>query len=282
MLPTGCLHVVATPIGNLDDLSPRALKCLAEADLICAEDTRHTQQLLAAKGLKRPLLALHEHNEAAQVDSVLSRLRAGEQIALVSDAGTPLISDPGFRLVCAARAAGLKVSPLPGPCAAIAALSVAGLPSDRFAFEGFLPSKSGARRERLQALLGEPRTLLFYESSHRILDCLEDAAAVFGEARRAVIARELTKLFETVLDGSLPQLVEQLRADPNQQRGEFVLMIEGAPADADAALREGQRVFAVLREHLPASKAAKLAAELSGAPRKALYAAGQDSSGADR
>lgn len=278
MLSQGCLHVVATPIGHLDDLSPRALKCLAEADLICAEDTRHTQQLLAAKGLKRPLLALHEHNESAQVEAVLARLRAGEQIALVSDAGTPLISDPGFRLVCAARAAGLKVSPVPGPCAAIAALSVAGLPSDRFAFEGFLPAKSGARRERLQALLGEPRTLVFYESSHRILDCLQDAATVFGGLRRAVIARELTKLFETVLDGTLPQLVERLRADSNQQRGEFVLMIEGAPEDSDAVLREGRRLFAVLREHLSASKAAKLAAELSGAPRKALYATGQDSS----
>jgi 16S rRNA (cytidine1402-2'-O)-methyltransferase len=277
VLQPGCLHVVATPIGHLDDLSPRALKTLAEADLICAEDTRHTQQLLAAKGLKRPLLALHEHNESAQVEAVLARLRAGEHIALVSDAGTPLISDPGFRLVCAARVAGLKVSPVPGPCAAIAALSVAGLPSDRFAFEGFLPAKSRARRERLQALLGEPRTLVFYESSHRILECLEDAAAVFGEARRAVVARELTKLFETVLDGRLPQLVEMLRVDPNQQRGEFVLMIEGAPEDSDAALREGQRIFAVLREHLPASKAAKLAAELSGAPRKALYAVVSDS-----
>jgi 16S rRNA (cytidine1402-2'-O)-methyltransferase len=267
----GCLYVVATPIGNLDDLSPRAQKALAEADLICAEDTRHSQQLLAAKGLKRPLMALHEHNESEQIDTLLARLREGQQIALISDAGTPLISDPGFRLVRAARAAGLKVSPLPGPCAAIAALSVAGLASDRFAFEGFLPAKAGARRERLQGLLGEPRTLLFYESSHRILDTLDAAAEVFGADRHAVIARELTKLFETVLDGSLPQLAARLRADPNQQRGEFVLMIEGAPEDSDAALREGRRIFAALREHLPASKAAKVAAELSGAPRKALY-----------
>jgi 16S rRNA (cytidine1402-2'-O)-methyltransferase len=267
----GCLHVVATPIGNLDDLSPRALKVLAEADLICAEDTRHTKQLLAAKGLKRPLLALHDHNEEAQIDAVLARLREGQQIALVSDAGTPLISDPGFRLLRAVRGAGLKASPVPGPCAFVAALSVAGLASDRFCFEGFLPAKAGARRERLQKLAGEPRTLLFYESSHRILETLEAAAEAFGGARRAVIARELTKLFETVLDGALDELVARLRADPNQQRGEFVLLVEGAPEDSDAALREGQRLFAVLREHLPASRAAKLAAELSGAPRKALY-----------
>jgi 16S rRNA (cytidine1402-2'-O)-methyltransferase len=274
----GCLHVVATPIGNLDDLSPRALRCLAEADLICAEDTRHSQQLLAAKGLKRPLMALHDHNEESQIATVLERLQAGQQIALVSDAGTPLISDPGFRLVRAARAAGLKVSPLPGPSALIAALSVAGLAADRFAFEGFLPAKSSARRERLQGLLAESRTLVFYESSHRILECLQDAAAVFGAQRPAVIARELTKLFETVLDGDLGRLINALQADPNQQRGEFVLIIEGAPEDADAALREGQRIFAALREHLPASKAARIAAELSGAPRKALYSAVTDES----
>jgi len=270
----GCLHVVATPIGNLDDLSPRALKVLAEVDLICAEDTRHTQQLLAAKGLKRPLLALHDHNEEAQVELVLARLREGQQIALVSDAGTPLISDPGFRLLRAVRQAGLKASPVPGPCAFVAALSVAGLASDRFCFEGFLPAKAGARRERLEKLANEPRTLVFYESSHRILETLEAAAQTFSGARRAGVARELTKLFETVLDGPLDELVERLRADANQQRGEFVLLIEGAPEDADAALREGQRLFAVLREHLPASKAAKVAAELSGAPRKALYSVG--------
>jgi 16S rRNA (cytidine1402-2'-O)-methyltransferase len=269
--PPGCLHVVATPIGHLDDLSPRALKVLAEVDLICAEDTRHTQQLLAAKGLKRPLLALHEHNEEAQIEALLTRLREGQQIALVSDAGTPLISDPGFRLLRAVRSAGLKASPVPGPCAFVAALSVAGLASDRFCFEGFLPAKAGARRERLEKLAGEPRTLVFYESSHRILETLEAAVEAFGEARPAVIARELTKLFETVLDGGLGDLVRRLRADSNQQRGEFVLLIEGAPEDADAALREGQRIFAALREHLPASKAAKVAAELSGAPRKALY-----------
>lgn len=269
----GCLYVVATPIGHLDDLSPRAAKVLAEVDLIAAEDTRHTQQLLAAKGLRRPLLALHDHNEAQQVEQLLARLRAGEHLALVSDAGTPLISDPGFRLVRAAREAGFKVSPIPGACAAIAALSVAGLASDRFVFEGFLPAKSSARRERLQALQDESRTLLFYESSHRIEECLADMAAELGAARQAVLARELTKLFETVLSGSLEALCAQLAADANQRKGEFVVVVQGASENTDARLLEGQRVFALLREHLPASKAAKLAAEISGAPRKALYSA---------
>ena len=269
----GCLYVVATPIGHLDDLSPRAAKVLAEVDLIAAEDTRHTQQLLAAKGLRRPLLALHDHNEAQQVEQLLARLRAGEHLALVSDAGTPLISDPGFRLVRAAREAGFKVSPIPGACAAIAALSVAGLASDRFVFEGFLPAKSSARRERLQALQDESRTLLFYESSHRIEECLADMAAELGATRQAVLARELTKLFETVLSGSLEALCAQLAADANQRKGEFVVIVQGADENTDATLLEGQRVFALLRDHLPASKAAKLAAEISGAPRKALYSA---------
>ncbi len=269
----GCLYVVATPIGHLDDLSPRAAKVLAEVDLIAAEDTRHTQQLLAAKGLRRPLLALHDHNEAQQVEQLLARLRAGEHLALVSDAGTPLISDPGFRLVRAAREAGFKVSPIPGACAAIAALSVAGLASDRFVFEGFLPAKASARRERLQALQDESRTLLFYESSHRIEECLADMAAELGATRQAVLARELTKLFETVLSGSLEALCAQLAADANQRKGEFVVVVQGASENTDARLLEGQRVFALLREHLPASKAAKLAAEISGAPRKALYSA---------
>jgi 16S rRNA (cytidine1402-2'-O)-methyltransferase len=265
--------VVATPIGHLDDLSPRALKVLAEADLIAAEDTRHTQQLLAAKGLRRPLLALHDHNEAQQIAQLLARLAGGEQVALVSDAGTPLISDPGYRLVRAAREAGHKVSPIPGACAAIAALSVAGIASDRFVFEGFLPPKASARRERLAVLQGETRTLLFYESSHRIEESLEDMISVLGAQRGAVLARELTKLFETVLSGTLDELRMQLASDANQRKGEFVVIVQGAHENTDARLLEGQRVFALLREHLPASKAAKLAAEISGASRKALYSA---------
>lgn len=266
----GILHVVATPIGNLGDLSPRALDTLRKVDAICAEDTRHTRQLLSHFGVERPLLALHQHNEEVQAAQLVSRLLAGESLALVSDAGTPLVSDPGFRLVRAARAAGVRVSPVPGACAAIAALSAAGLPSDRFVFEGFLPAKAAARRERLSQLVGEPRTLLFYESAHRIEETLADMAAVFGP-RRAVLARELTKLFETVLDGSLADLHARVSADADQRKGEFVVIVEGAGEEVDARIAEGQRLYARLIEYLKPSQAARLAAELSGAPRKALY-----------
>ncbi len=271
MLTPGTLHVVATPIGNLGDMSPRALDTLRNVAAVCAEDTRHTRQLLSHFGLERPLLALHQHNEDAQAAQLVARLVAGESLALVSDAGTPLVSDPGYRLVSAARAAGIRVSPVPGACAAIAALSVAGLPSDRFVFEGFLPAKSSARRERLSRLASETRTLMFYESAHRIEEALEDMASVFGPARRAVIARELTKLFETVLDGPLAELKARVSADADQRRGEFVVIVEGVGEDADARIAEGQRLYAKLSEHLKPSQAAKLAAELSGAPRKALY-----------
>lgn len=265
------LHVVATPIGNLSDLTPRALETLRTVDAICAEDTRHTGQLLSHFGLSTPLLALHEHNEEAIAARLVSRLLEGQSLALVCDAGTPLVSDPGYRLVRAARAAGIRVSPVPGACAAIAALSVAGLPSDRFVFEGFLPAKPSARREHLRTLVSEPRTLVFYESSHRIAESLADLVAVFGAQRPAAIARELTKLFETVLDGELAALLAQVEADQNQRKGEFVVMVQGAAADADALLAEGRRVHALLKDHLPPSTAAKLAAEITGAPRKALY-----------
>ena len=271
-MPTpGKLHVVATPIGNLGDLSPRALETLKTVAAICAEDTRHTRQLLSHFGLERPLIALHDHNEGEAAAGLVARLLAGDSLALVSDAGTPLVSDPGFRLVRAAREAGIAVSPVPGASALVAALSVAGLPSDRFVFEGFLPAKAGARRERLSQLAAEPRTLIFFESSHRIEDALDDAVAAFGPERHAVIGRELTKLFETVLDGPLSELVERVRADPNQRKGEFVLLVQGAAEDADAKVIEGKRLYAKLSAHLPPSTAAKLAAELSGAPRKALY-----------
>lgn len=265
------LFVVATPIGNLSDLSPRALDTLRGADAVCAEDTRHTRQLLSHFGIERPLVALHEHNEETLAQKIVARLLAGETLALVSDAGTPLVSDPGFRLVRAARAAGVRVSPVPGACAAIAALSVAGLPSDRFAFEGFLPAKPAARRERLARLAGETRTLVFYESSHRIAESLADLRAAFGDERPAVLARELTKLFETVLDGTLAGLQAQVEADADQRRGEFVVMVQGAADDAEGQVVEGRRLYARLVEHLPPSTAAKLAAEISGAPRKALY-----------
>ena len=267
----GTLHVVATPIGNLADLTPRAQEVLRAVAAICAEDTRRSGQLLAHFGIDKPLLALHEHNEDALAQRIVARLLGGDSLALVSDAGTPLVSDPGYRLVRAVREAGVRVSPVPGACAAIAALSVAGLPSDRFSFEGFLPAKASARRERLARLAGEPRTLVFYESSHRIVESLADCRAAFGDARPAVLARELTKLFETVLDGSLAELQARVEADDNQRKGEFVLIVQGAGDDADAQLAEGRRVYATLSEHLPPSTAAKLAAEITGAPRKALY-----------
>lgn len=274
MMPAATLHVVATPIGNLADLSPRAQEVLRSVAAICAEDTRHTGQLLSHFGISKPLVALHDHNEEAMAERVVARLLGGESLAVVSDAGTPLVSDPGFRLVRAARAAGVKVSPVPGACAAIAALSVAGLPSDRFVFEGFLPAKAAARRERLQRLAGETGTLVFYESSHRIAESLADMAMAFGGERPGVVARELTKLFETVLDGTLEQLRTKVEADDNQRKGEFVVMVQGAGDDADAKIAEGRRLYAKLNEHLPPSTAAKLAAELSGAPRKALYGHG--------
>ena len=273
---TAGLYVVATPIGNLDDLTVRARQVLQAADVVAAENPTHTRALLAQYGIKATLTPLHQHNEEQQSAPLLARVAAGEIVALVSDAGTPLMCDPGYRLVRAAKEAGLPVIPVPGACAAIAALSVAGLASDRFAFEGFLPAKSKARRERLASLASESRTLIFYESTHRIVESLEDMAAAFGPSRRACVARELTKLFETVSTAPLEALVALTRADANAQRGEFVVLVEGAADDDGSAaqLREGLRVQALLKAHLPPSAAAKLAAEITGAPRKALYGNG--------
>ncbi|HUD43798.1 MAG TPA: 16S rRNA (cytidine(1402)-2'-O)-methyltransferase [Dokdonella sp.] len=271
----GQLWVVATPIGHLDDLTLRAAEVLRRVAVIAAEDTRHSAPLLARIGSSAAMIALHEHNEREQCERLVERMQAGTDVALISDAGTPLISDPGFRLVRAARAAGLVVSPVPGACAAIAALSVAGLPSDRFVFEGFLPPKSSARRERLQALAAEPRTLIFYESSHRIAESIADLAVVFGAAREGVVARELTKRFETILAAPLGELAERIATDADQRRGEFVVLVAGAQDEqADAVLAEGRRVFALLAGELPPARAAKLAAAITGAPRKALYAPG--------
>lgn len=282
-MASGKLWVVATPIGNLEDLSARAQTVLREADLIAAEDTRHSAALLRQFGIATRTFALHEHNERDASEALVRRMAAGETIALISDAGTPLVSDPGFRLVRAARAAGLAVSPVPGACAAVAALSVAGLPSDRFVFEGFLPPKSAARRARLAELAPDTRTLIFYESSHRVAESLADMAQVFGAARRAVMARELTKLFETVLDDTLGALAQRVREDADQQRGEFVLLVAGLDADSDdARLAEGRRVFELLRKELPPSRAAKLASEITGAPRKALYDVGRNPDRPDR
>ncbi|MGH8107459.1 MAG: 16S rRNA (cytidine(1402)-2'-O)-methyltransferase [Arenimonas sp.] len=267
----GTLYVVATPIGNLSDLSARAREVLSEVTAICAEDTRHTKSLLQAFSIDKPLIALHEHNEGDIAWKLVERLKTGDSLALVSDAGTPLVSDPGYRLVREVRAAGFAVSPIPGACAAIAALSVAGIPSDRFCFEGFLPAKTSGRRERLQNLAREPRTLVFYESSHRIEESLADLVLIFGAEREAVIARELTKLFETVLGDTLGSLLEKVQQDENQRKGEFVIVVRGCEDDTGVALAEGQRLYAKLVEHMKPSQAAKLAAELSGAPRKSLY-----------
>lgn len=279
---SGKLWIVATPIGNLDDLSPRAQQVLRDADLIAAEDTRHSATLLRHIGSGAQTFALHEHNEREKSDELVRRLREGAQIALISDAGTPLVSDPGYRLVRAARAAGIAVSPVPGACAAIAALSAAGLPSDRFVFEGFLPARSAARRAHLQTLAGETRTLVFYESSHRIEECLRDCEQEFGGARQGVLARELTKLYETILDGTLADLSARVAADADQRRGEFVLLVAGADAgDAAEKLVQGRRVFEILRRELPPSRAAKLASEITGAPRRMLYQTERNSSEED-
>jgi 16S rRNA (cytidine1402-2'-O)-methyltransferase len=267
----GCLWVVATPIGHREDLSARAIETLRMASVIAAEDTRHSRPLLVHHNIDTPLIALHEHNERDAVAAVVRRLQSGESVALISDAGTPLISDPGFRLVRAARAAGIRCIPVPGACAAIAALSVAGLPSDRFVFEGFLPPKAAARRARLQELAGDARTVIYYESSHRVAESLADMRDVFGGDREAVLARELTKMFETVLGEPLAELAARVAGDPDQQRGECVILVAGRGEDADVKLAEGQRVFAILRDELPPARAAKLAAAITGASRKALY-----------
>lgn len=274
----GTLYVVATPIGNLDDMSARALKVLAGAALIAAEDTRHSVRLLQHFGIDTPLAACHEHNERDQGSRFIARLLAGDDVALVSDAGTPLISDPGYHLVRQARAAGIKVVPVPGACALIAALSAAGLPSDRFIFEGFLPAKSAGRRARLEQVREEPRTLIFYEAPHRILECLEDMQAVFGDERPALLARELTKTFETLKGLPLCELREFVAADTNQQRGECVVLVAGwtAPQDEQAISREAQRVLDLLLAELPLKRAAALAAEITGVRKNLLYQAALD------
>lgn len=269
----GVLYVVATPIGNLDDISARALRVLREVKLIAAEDTRHSQRLLQHFGIETPLAPCHEHNEREQGGRFITRLLDGDDVALISDAGTPLISDPGFHLVRQARAAGIRVVPVPGPSALIAALSAAGLPSDRFIFEGFLPAKAAARHARLEALREEPRTLIFYEAPHRLLESLEAMKDVFGAERPVVLARELTKTFETLRDLPLGELCEWVRGDTNQQRGECVLLIGGwqAPQGDDAVSADALRVLDLLLAELPLKRAAALAAEITGVRKNLLY-----------
>jgi 16S rRNA (cytidine1402-2'-O)-methyltransferase len=270
-LESGSLYVVATPIGNLEDLSARALRVLGEVDCIAAEDTRHTGQLLRHFGIVGSLLSLHEHNERARLEQIAGLLREGKTVALVSDAGTPLISDPGFPLVRELRRQGLTVIPVPGPSSILAALSVAGLPTDRFVFEGFLPAKSAARRERLQALVREERTLIFLEASHRVAETLADLAATFGGDRPAVVARELTKRFEEVHGDTLDGLVAWLADDPMRSKGEFVLLTQGAPPASEADTPEIRRLLTVLLAELPTSRAVAVAAKLTGLRKKPLY-----------
>ncbi|MFO7640871.1 MAG: 16S rRNA (cytidine(1402)-2'-O)-methyltransferase [Candidatus Competibacteraceae bacterium] len=268
---SGVLYVVATPIGNLEDITARALRVLREVACIAAEDTRHTGQLLRHFGIDTPLLSLHEHNERARLDSIVARLRNGDAMALVADAGTPLISDPGFPLVRELRRQGLKVVPVPGPSSVLAALAVSGLPTDRFVFEGFLPAKTNARRVRLQALAAEERTLVFFEASHRIADTLADLATIFGVERPVVVARELTKRFEEIHGATLGELTAWLAADPNRSRGEFVLVAQGAPAASVVDTPENRRLLMALSVELPPSRAVAVAARLTGLRKKSLY-----------
>ncbi len=266
------LFIVATPIGNLGDFTQRAIKTLSQVDLIAAEDTRHSRTLLASHGIDRPLLALHEHNEEAVAPRLVERLLSGESIALVSDAGTPLLSDPGFRLVRLAIEQGVRVTPLPGPSAIVAALSVAGIATDRFVYEGFLPPRQAARSSRLSALSGETRTLVFFESSHRILECLQDLADTMGQDRQIAVCRELTKQFETILRGSIQQVSEWIAADIHQQKGEFVLVLAGASENLEENMSQAIHMARALQEYLSASQAARVAAKLCGVSRRDLYA----------
>lgn len=266
----GRLDVVATPIGNLADLSARARETLSSADLIAAEDTRHTGALLASLGVSRPLISLHDYNESARAADLLSRMEGGARIALVSDAGTPLLSDPGYELVSRALERGIEVGVVPGVSAITAALAVAGLPTDRFCFEGFLPAQGGERRSRLADLAAEPRTLVLFEAPHRIAACLADLAAAFGADRRAAVAREMTKLHETVYRGTLGELAARAAQEENFARGEITLVLQGAPQRAvDTA--QLKQIVSVLLQELPPGKAAALAAEITGARRNEAY-----------
>lgn len=266
------LYVVATPIGNLEDMVPRAVKVLQAVDYIAAEDTLHSARLLHHFSITTPMLSYHDFSDQQRVEQLLRYLAQGKDIALISDAGTPLISDPGYRLVRDARLAGYAVVPIPGASALIAALSVSGLASDRFCFEGFLPAKSAARRKCLEALANEVRTMVFYESPHRVLASLGDMAAVFGESRQAFYARELSKQFETTRLDQLATLRDWVTDDANQQRGEIVIAVQGAPDIAEQALdEESMRMVAVLAKELPPKKAAALTAELTGVDKKSLY-----------
>ena len=269
------LYIVSTPIGNLGDMTPRAAEVLRQVDVIAAEDTRHSKRLMTHFGIDTPLISCHDYNERQQAEVIVQRMRAGETVALISDAGTPLISDPGFHLVRTVREAGFNVVPVPGVCAIIAALSVGGLPTDRFYFEGFLPAKSAGRRKRIKGLSAFPNTWGVYESPHRIVDLLEDLVTVLGGDRYIALVREITKTFETVLAGTVAEVRDAVLSDSNQQRGEFVVLIEGFKADDAAEIGlEAEKMLQRLLEDLPIKKAAAAVADLTGLRKNQLYELG--------
>jgi len=267
----GSLYVVSTPIGNLGDISQRAIDVLSQVDMVACEDTRHTQKLLSAFSIKAKTFSLHDHNERQRQEQIADWLAQGKSIALVSDAGTPLISDPGYHIVNFLRQKQHSVVPIPGACAAIAALSVAGLPTDRFTFEGFLPSKSGQRQTVLSHLKDEPRTMVFYDAPRRAIDTIEDVVSVLGGDREVVIARELTKTFETIHHDSAQNLLNWLQSDPNQLKGEMVLIIAGKVAAKDELSPDIKNTLAILLEELPPKKACALAAKIYGVKKNTLY-----------
>lgn len=273
-MPESALYVVATPIGNLQDMTPRAIETLQQVAVIAAEDTRHSARLMAHFAIGTPMISVHEHNESHRVERILQHLKAGESVALISDAGTPVISDPGFVLVRAVREAGFRVVPVPGCVAFVTALSASGLPTNRFSFEGFPPHKAGARRQFYQSRVQLPHTLVFYESPHRVLASISDMIEVFGGERRAAVGRELTKTYETIHSATLLELLAWMEADANQQRGEFVLMLEGAPEKpANTLDDESLRVLDVLLSELSVKQASALAAQITGVKKKLLYQA---------
>lgn len=269
------LYIVATPIGNLSDMVPRGIEVLQTVSVIAAEDARHSARLLQHFGISTPVLKYHDHSNQVQVEKILQRLADGESVALISDAGTPLISDPGYRLVFEARRKGIKVIPIPGACALITALSAAGLPTDRFIFEGFLPAKQGARQRQLEKCQDETRTLVFYEAPHRIEESLHDMADIFGDDREATVARELTKTFETILSGSLAELKKIVSEEPNQRKGEFVVLVAGAVEKQTGATinPEAERILDILLEELSVKQSSSLAAKITGLKKKPLYQA---------
>lgn len=268
------LYIVATPIGNLDDITLRAINTLKSVDLIAAEDTRHSGLLLQHLGIKAKLFALHDHNEQEKAQVLIEKLKSGLSIALISDAGTPLINDPGYHLVKACRENNINVVPIPGACAAIAALSASGLPSDKFSYEGFLPAKTKARQDYLTTLLDEPRTMIFYESTHRLLDTLQDMQTIWGSDKQIVLAKELTKTWETIVNFSILDLINWLQEDSNRQKGEFVLIVEGNNKTADAIDPKAINTLKLLLKELPLKKAAAITAEIYGLKKNQLYQLG--------